>query len=305
MSDDFDLSWGEEPDTTADTLTAVDTTRDGNRDKAKAVDLKAAVDKAVADAVEEVRPGLDKIPDPVEPAGEGALTPEEEERFRRCNEGVALHTVAWFMLGKSLDTIATGRLFRATPHKLDPGRCYASIEEWAEVERGISVSKCSQLRAAWDIGEILMARGFDANPGQVRELVPVKTAYSLSAAVAVYVLVAEAAGDDKITAARIRETVKLLPGDLTLDEDDDVDVLAKTIRARLLGELPKPAPRAIPPAVTRAVDRRSVDLANVLDRSRIPRSEVQLQLLEAFADEDDPTVFDAVLTRMKKQGKQK
>ncbi|MDV6291222.1 hypothetical protein R2F25_38055, partial [Streptomyces sp. UP1A-1] len=188
------------------------------------------------------------------------------------------------MLGKSLDTVATGRLFRATPHKLEPERCYETIEEWAEVEKGISVSRCSQLRAAWDIGEILTARGYEPNPGQVREIVPVKKALSRNAAIAVYVLVADTWGKDKVTAERLRNTVKMLPGDLKLDEDEDVDALARTIKGVLVEELQPPVSRAIPPAVTRAVDQTAIKIADALNRPRIPRSEVTLRLMEAFAD---------------------
>ncbi|WP_371605001.1 hypothetical protein OG345_42040 (plasmid) [Streptomyces sp. NBC_01220] len=291
---EFELGWGdeEEPDQTADTLTAADHSRQEKQ--------VAQIAAAVNSAVEAVRPGLDKIPDPVEPAGDGELTAEELERLELCEQGLALHKTAWFMAGKSLDTVATGRLFRRTQHKLEPERCYTTIEEWAEVEKGISVSKCNQWRAAWEIGEVLMAREYDAVPGQVRELVPVKNTYGLNAAVAVYVLVADTVGANKVTAARLRETVKLMPGDLKLEDDEDPDVLAKTIKGVLLGELPPSGVPAIPPAVTRAVDARAIALANNLDRGRIPRSEVQLHLLQAFADPEDTTVFDAVLDRMKK-----
>ncbi|MFF0698402.1 hypothetical protein ACFYU4_37930 [Streptomyces tendae] len=301
MSQNYDLSWGddEEPQETADTLTAVDTGRDEKHQEKQA----RLVADQVAAAVEEVRPGLDKIPDPVEPAGEGELTAEELERLELCNQGIALHKTAWFMAGKSLDTVATGKLFRRTPHKHEPDRFYKTIEEWAEVEKDISVSKCNQWRAAWPIGEVLMARGYDANPGQVRELVPVKNAYGLNGAVAVYVLVANTDGPDKVTAARLRETVKLMPGDLTLEDDEDPEVLAKTIKGVLLGELPPTGVPAIPPAVKRAVDTRAIALANELDLGRIPRAQVQLHLLQAFADEKDPTVFNAVLKRMKDEEK--
>lgn len=294
---DFGLDWGdaEEPDETADTLTAVDTGRDKKQQQTQA---KLIADQ-VAAAVEEAKPGLHKIPDPVEPAGEGALTTEEEERLRACDEGVDLGNLGWFIQAKSLDTIAVGRLFRNTPHKLEPHRNYETIEEWAEVEKGISVGQCSKLRAAWRIGWELAALGHDSNPGQVRELVPVQNAYGLKAAIAVYVLVAEAAGRDKVTAARIRDTVKMLPGDLKLDKDEDVDVLAKTIKGVLVEEL-QPAVSRIPPAVTRAVDKRAIGIADALNRPRIPRSEVTLRLMEAFADPEDTTVFDAVLDRMKK-----
>ncbi|MER6109277.1 hypothetical protein [Streptomyces hirsutus] len=301
MSEAYDLGWGDEdePEETAHALTVVDTGRD---EKQKQTQARLVADQ-VAAAVEEVRPGLDKIPDPVKPAGEGELTAEETERLALCEQGIALHKIAWFMAGKSLDTVATGKLFRATPHKLEPERFYRTIEEWAEVEKDISVSKCNQWRAAWPIGEALAARDYDANPGQVRELVPVKGAFGLNAAVAVYLLVAELAGADKVTAALLRKTVKLMPGDLRLEDDEDPDVLAKTIQGVLLGELPPSGVPAIPPAVKRAVDRRAVVLADRLDRGRIPRAEVQRYLLEAFADEEDPRVFDAVLERMKQDEK--
>ncbi|MFD9394982.1 hypothetical protein ACFWBB_30920 [Streptomyces sp. NPDC060000] len=255
---------------------------------------------AIAAAVEEARPGLHKIPDPVEPAGEGELTPEEERRFQECNEGVDLGNAAWFIQGKSLDTIAVGRLFRNTPHKLEPERCYATIEEWVFLEKGISVGQCSKLRAGWEIGEVLAARGYNSNPGQVREIVPVRNAFNLNAAIAVYVLVADTVGTDKVTADQLRKTVKMLPGDLELDQDEDVDVLAKTIKGVLVEELQPAASPAIPPAVTRAVDKTAIKIADALNRPRIPRSEVQLRLMEAFADPEDTTVFDVVLDRMKK-----
>ncbi|MFJ4988699.1 hypothetical protein ACIP9H_33480 [Streptomyces sp. NPDC088732] len=297
----FDLGWGdeEEPERTADTLTAVDVTRDNQRHQAQAA--------AVAEAVEAARPGLHHVPDPVLPASDGALTPEEEERYARCIAGVDLGNEAWFIQGKALDTIATGRLFRASPHKLEPGRCYETIEEWAEVEKGISYGGLAKLRAAWPLGEVLAARGYQPNPGQVRELVPVKNSRSLgfNAAVALYVLAAEQVGRERVTALQLKGMVKSLPPGLVVEEDDDVDALAKTIDGVLVDQVLEKAPAAIPTEVRRAVDRRAVELADVLDRGRISRSEVQLHLLQAFADPTDTTVFDAVLARMKKPERKK
>jgi hypothetical protein len=295
----FGVGWDQETSTTAAELEAAEAAST----ERSAAAIEERIGKAVAAAVEEVRPGLDKIPDPVAPAGEGELTPEEEERLRQCQAGVDLHDLAWVMAAKALDTMAVGRLFRTTPHKLEPDRCYETIEEWAYVEKGISVSKCSQWRAAWPIGEVLMARGYNTNPGQIRELVPVKTAYGLNAAVAVYVLVADTVGADKVTAERLKETRKLMPGNLQLDDDEDPETLAMTIKGVLLGELPPSGVPAIPPAVKRAVDRRAVGLADELNVGRIPRAQVQLHLLQAFADEEDPTVFNAVLERMKQEQK--
>jgi hypothetical protein len=277
--------------------------RGGNKLTKNSQVLEEERQAAIDAAVEEARPGLHKIPDPVEPAGEGELTDEELQRFKECDDGIDLGNQAWFIQGKALDTIAVGRLFRDTPHKLEPHRNYETIEEWAPLEKGVSVGQCSKLRAAWAIGEVLAARGFDANPGQVREIVPVRNAFNLNAAIAVYVLVADTWGKDKVTAERLRNTVKMLPGDLKLDEDEDVDALAKTIKGVLVEELQPAASRAIPPAVTRAVDKRAIGIADALNRPRIPRSEVTLRLMEAFADPEDSTVYDAVLERMQEAEK--
>ncbi|MGW0033050.1 hypothetical protein ACWDXD_24940 [Streptomyces sp. NPDC003314] len=292
----FGVSW----DTGGDTTATAQELEAAEASTAQA--STAALEAQINEAVEAARPAVDKIPDPMPPAGEGALTAEEEKTFRLCNEGVDLGNEAWFIQAKALDTVATGRLFRATPHKEEPERCYQTIEEWARLEKGISVGKCTKLRSGWRIGWELAALGYQANPGQVQEIVPVKNAYDLKAALAVYVLVAGHFGADKVTAERLRQVVKALPGNLQLNEDDDVDVMAKTI-AGVLVEDTQAAPRAIPPAVTRAVDKRAIGIADALGRPRIPRSEVTLRLLEAFTDPDDTTVYDAVLERMKQAQK--
>ncbi|MER7952007.1 hypothetical protein ABTY59_31915 [Streptomyces sp. NPDC096079] len=294
----FHVGWG---DTESDTLVTAQELEVAEASSHQA--STTAVEERIAEAVREAQPGLHKIPDPVLPEGDGPLTPAEEKRLRDCQGGVALGNDAWFIQGKALDTIAVGRLFRTTPHKLEPERCYASIEEWAPLEAGIPLNSLSKLRAGWAIGEVLAARGYPAIPGQVRELVPVKNQFNLNAAIAVYVLVADSVGANKVTAERLRDIVKLLPVKLELDEDDDVDALAKTIKGVLVDEVEPVVSRAIPPAVTRAVDKQSLRIADALNRSRIPRTEVTLHLMQAFTDQEDTTVFDAVLERMKQAEK--
>ncbi|GAA5070408.1 hypothetical protein GCM10023336_55520 [Streptomyces similanensis] len=278
---------------TAETLTVVDTGRDKKREQGQA--------ELVAAAVEAARPGLDKIPDPVEPDGDGDLTAEEKERLDTCIGGVELLSTAFWIAGKSLDTMAKGHLIRRIPHKLEPERYYETIEEWAWLEYGIKRSRCAQLRAAWALGEVLAARGYHAPEGQVRELVPLKRKYGLNAGVAMYEIAVEQHGADKVTAQRLRDLVKLLPEDLALKDNDDADQIARMFGGVLEHAEPKAlsAGGAIPTDVRRGVDRRALDLANVLNRRRIPRTEVERHLLEAFADEEDTTVFDAVLARMK------
>ncbi|MFD4795090.1 hypothetical protein [Streptomyces anulatus] len=298
MSEEITLSWGDEAEAerTADTLTAVDDSRDRNRQKAEAALLAAAVEQA--------RPGLDKIPDPVDPAGEGDLTTEEKKRLDLCVGGVELLSTAFWVAGKALDTMATGRLFRRTPHKLKPGDFYTTIDEWSWVEHGIKPSRCNKLRHAWQIGEVLAVRGYNAPEGQVREIVPLSKKHGLKAAVALYQVVADSVGADKVTANRLREAVTMLPGDLALKDDEDADQIARMLSGLLdSAELPESATPAIPPAVRRAVDRRAIGLADELNRGRIPRTEVERNLLEAFADDTDSTVYEAVLARMRRAAK--
>ncbi|QCX82950.1 hypothetical protein C9F11_47015 (plasmid) [Streptomyces sp. YIM 121038] len=243
-----------------------------------------------------------KIPNPVGPEGAGDLTADEQARLEACLAGIELLSTATWIAGKSLDTVATGRLFRKLPHKLEPERCFTTIEEWAETEHGISRSRCSQLRDGWQIGEILNARGYKAPEGQVREIVPFFKRHGIKAAVGVYEMVFQAAGADKVTAKRLRETVKLFPGDLALSDEDDATVIAQSLAGAIKAAtpvIPKSAKGALPADLKRDVDRRSVVLAGQLNRERIPRSEVLSHLLAAFADEGDPRVFDAVLERMK------
>ncbi|GAA2439153.1 hypothetical protein [Streptomyces glaucus] len=297
MTKRFDLGWGdeEETDTTANALVRTEA--------ARTEATESAVTARIADAVEAARPGLHQIPDPVEPAGEGELTAEEKARLDACVGGVELLTTAYWMAGKSLDTIATGRLFRRIPHKIKPGEYYTTIEEWAWNEYGIKQSRCSKLRAAWPLAEALAARGYNAPEGQVRELVPLTNKYGLNAGVALYEIAVEQHGADKVTAERLRDLVKLLPDDLALKDDEDADQITRMLEGVIENAEPKalPASTGIPPAVRRNVERRALALADALNRGRIPRVEVERHLLEAFVE--DPAVFDAVLARMKKEAK--
>lgn len=308
MTADFEIGWDNVPNagvgSPADRLAKTSE----EREVAVATDRQNAIALAVDEAVEAARPGLNKIPDPVEPAGDGALTDDEEERLDKCIGGVQLLSTAYWVAGKSLDTMATGRLFRDTPHKLESERFYETIEEWAAVEYGIKVQRLAKLRNAWELGEVLQARGYKAPEGQVRELVPMKKAMGLNAAVGLYIFVAETVGASKVTADRLREAVSLLPGDLTLPADDPA-VIAAHIGNVLT--LPKSeteaasavASSALPAALKREVDSRAIKLADRLNQGRIPRNVVMVHLLEAFADEQDPRVFEAVFDRMKRAPK--
>ncbi|WP_051743004.1 hypothetical protein [Kitasatospora sp. MBT66] len=307
MSDEYEIDgWDDDEATQAAANSLVSTSKRAAKERQAATGkaLARQIEAAAAAAAAAARPGLDKIPDPVEPDSDGDLTAEEEQRLAACVEGVELLSTAYWVAGKSLDTMAVGRLFRKLPHRLEPARCYATIEEWADVEHGIRQSRCSKLRAGWELGEVLNAHGHKVPEGQVRELVPLKNRHGLKAAVGVYQLVVNAVGAEKVTAERIRETVRLLPGDLALSDEDDAQLIAQTLTSAIeAAEPPQPKPSTTLPAdLKRDVDRRAVALADRLDRRRIDRQEVLGHLLAAFADEKDSRVFDAVADRMKKAG---
>lgn len=295
---DFELDGWDDDDASTDAATSLTRTAERAEEERHTLNEQALAERITA-AVDAARPGLNKIPDPVEPASNGDLTADERERLEACVAGVELLSTATWVAGKSLDTMACGRLFRKLPHKLEPERCYTTIEEWAENEHGISRARCSQLRAGWQLGEVLNARGYKAPEGQVRELVPFQNKHGLKAAVGVYEMVVEAVGADKVTAKRLRETVKLFPGDLALSDDDDAHVIAQSLAVAIEGaEPPTPKPStALPDSLKRDVDRRSVALADQLNRGRIPRHEVLSHLLAAFVE--DSRVFDVVFERMK------
>jgi hypothetical protein len=296
---EFELDGWDDDDAARDAATSLTRTAKRVDEERQALTEQALAERITA-AVNAARPGVDKVPDPVEPAGTGDLTTEEQERLNACVAGIELLSTATWVAGKSLDTLATGRLFRQIPHKLEPERCYQTIEEWAETEYGISRSRCSQLRDGWQLGEVLNARGYRAPEGQVRELMPFLRKHGLKAAVGVYEMVVQAVGSTKVTAQRLRETVQLFPGDLALSDEDDAHVIAQSLAGAIAGaEPPLPRPStALPAHLKRDVDRRSVALANRLERRRIPRHEVLTHLLSAFTDEEDSRVFDVVVERM-------
>lgn len=292
----FDLdAWDDEEATDAAdrldrTAGRVDAERQALTEQALAERIEAAVSAA--------RPGADKIPDPVDPEGDGDLSPEEQERLNACIEGIELLSTATWVAGKSLDTVATGRLFRQLPHKLEPERCYQTIEEWAVVEYGISRSRCSQLRDGWQLGEVLVARGYKAPEGQVRELTPLVRQHGLKAAVGLYEMAVAAVGATKVTAARLREAVSLLPGDLTIPDEDDVTVIAQKLAAAVENaERSSSKTSAVSPELRKETTRSLGALAKQLGRESIPRSELQVALLTLFVE--DKKVFSAVKSKLK------
>ncbi|MFE5330485.1 hypothetical protein ACFRCG_29275 [Embleya sp. NPDC056575] len=106
----------------------------------------------------------------VDPETPDDLTPAEHARLADCIAGVELLSTDHWIAGKSLDTIARGKPFRQLPHRLEPHRCYRTIEEWAETEHGISQSRCSKLRAGWKLGDTVRPDVHRAAPALKRDV---------------------------------------------------------------------------------------------------------------------------------------
>jgi hypothetical protein len=85
---------------------------------------------------------------------------------------------------------------------------------------------------------VLTVRSHKASEGQVREHLPFQNKHGLKAAVGVYEVVVQAVGADKVTAKRRRETVKLFPGELALNAEDDMQVIAQSLVGAIKGAEP-------------------------------------------------------------------
>ncbi|MFF7764204.1 hypothetical protein [Streptomyces griseorubiginosus] len=144
---------------------------------------------------------LESIPAPRPPAGEGELTPEEEKAFEACKAGVDnLHKAFW-IAGKSLETMAAGNLHRNSGHP--------NFADFVRFTWDISESQVYRLIDEWRIGEALSQLGWHPRESQVRELTDLKASAGDKAAVAVYDAVARTG--KRVTANLLKEVTRRLP----------------------------------------------------------------------------------------------
>ncbi|MFE7332736.1 hypothetical protein ACFU8W_49550 [Streptomyces sp. NPDC057565] len=155
---------------------------------------------------------LESIPLPRPPAGEGALSSDEEQTFEACKAGVDnLHKAFW-IAGKALETMKTGNLHR------DSGTPNFADYIWDNWE--ISESHAQRLMSEWRIGEALAAMGWRPRESQVRELTPVAKVSGDAAAVAVYDTLARAG--TRVTSRALKDVVRQLPAVLSDSAPPDV-----------------------------------------------------------------------------------
>jgi hypothetical protein len=144
---------------------------------------------------------LASIPTPRPPDGDGQLTPQEQDALDACKAGMNnLHNAFW-VAGKSLETMATGNLHR--------NEGFGSFAEFVWSNWEISESQTYRLMDGWRIGESLSQLGHRPRESQVRELTDIKRAAGDSAAVTVYDAVARSG--ERVTAKLLETVTRRLP----------------------------------------------------------------------------------------------
>jgi hypothetical protein len=169
----------------------------------RAVKRTDAHDLAAAD------PGgldLDAVPAPYTTLGDAALDDRERADLETCERAVAGLQRALAVAGKALATIHQARLYRES---------HATFEAYVEERWGMKRAHAYRLIEAWPVAAALSPIG-DTNEAQVRELLPAVKRHGLEAARAVYEELREQGG--RVTAARIREAVRVLPPRLAAPE---------------------------------------------------------------------------------------
>uniref|UniRef100_UPI003F495551 hypothetical protein n=1 Tax=Streptomyces chartreusis TaxID=1969 RepID=UPI003F495551 len=148
---------------------------------------------------------LESIPAPRPPAGDGELSPKEEQILEACKAGVNnLHTAFW-IAGKSLETMVAGNLHRTSGH--------SNFTDFVAWNWDISESQAYRLIDGWRVGEALSQLGWHPRESQVRELVDIKSSAGDQAAVAVYDAVARTVtpAGKRVTARLLGEVSRKLP----------------------------------------------------------------------------------------------
>lgn len=138
------------------------------------------------------------------------LMQREQEMLERCEAGIGMLQLAFWLAGKSLQVVRDAELYRATHdsfeayclERWDMKRNYANklIRTWAIVEA---------LHTAESAGKVPAGTTKKVNQGQVWELVGVAERWSVDAAAFVYRTVLETYGP-RLTAAVLAEVVAVL-----------------------------------------------------------------------------------------------
>lgn len=207
---------------------------------------------------------LDNVPAPYEARGEAALDDAERADLATCEQAVAGLQRALAVAGKALATINAARLYRET---------HPTFEAYVQERWGMQRAHAYRLIDAWPVAAALSPIG-DTNEAQVRELLPAVKRHGIDTARAVYEELHEQ-GDGRVTAARIREAVRMLPPRVA-EPNQARHVIRQAVREGRIAP-PTPAPGAnTAQAEADVVDAELVGegaravavLASVLDRQQ-------------------------------------
>ncbi|MDX3528224.1 hypothetical protein P1P75_17710 [Streptomyces sp. ID05-39B] len=120
---------------------------------------------------------LSLIPAPYQPHGEDELSDQEKQDLEACKAGVDNLRNAFWIAGKSFETMSTAKLHREE----NP-----NFAEWVWINWEVSESQLYRLIDEWRVGEALANLGHKPLESQVRKLVEVRRQTSDKIAITVY-----------------------------------------------------------------------------------------------------------------------
>ncbi|MGA5578405.1 hypothetical protein ACPCK9_26720 [Streptomyces koyangensis] len=174
---------------------------------------------------------LASVPAPYSPRGSGALSDEERQDLEACKAGVDNLRNAFWVAGKSLETLKKAELHREE----NP-----NFAEWVWERWEISESQLHRLIAEWPVGEALHNLGHKPKESQVRKLTRLRAQTNDRVAIAVYDTIARCT--TSVTGKLVEEVVDKL-GTLA----PDVPPAEVSSRVRQLMTQPEPNSTQGPP----------------------------------------------------------
>ncbi|MGW1596959.1 hypothetical protein [Streptomyces sp. NPDC002343] len=156
---------------------------------------------AAASVVVKPLPGttLDSIPAPYQPHSEDELSDKEREDLEACKAGVDNLRNAFWIAGKSLETMSTAKLHREE----NP-----NFAEWVWERWEISESNLYRLMDEWRVGEALANLGHKPLESHVREMTELRRQTNDKIAITVYDTIARCV--PRVTGALVKTVVDKL-----------------------------------------------------------------------------------------------
>jgi hypothetical protein len=157
---------------------------------------------SAASVVIKAPPGttLASIPAPYEPIGQDDLTEREEQDLHACKAGMDnLHNAFW-IAGKSLETMKTANLTRQE---------HSNFAEYVWINWEVSDTQMYRLMDEWRVGEALANLGHKPLESQVRMLTDIRRQTNDKIAITVYDTIARCV--PRVTAKIVEGVVSKLP----------------------------------------------------------------------------------------------